>query len=550
MRRRSFWFSFTSILLVTSLWALDLTAIGTIIPAISKDLDTSGDFAWIGTAYALSSTAIRPLIGNLADTMGRKFVILLSLGLFALGSALAGSAQNMAWIISARGVQGLGGGGIATLIDVLAADLVPLNERGLYEGYISLVWAGSSAIGPLVAGSLAERASWRWFFYLNLPICALCSVFIVCFLQVRTPPGNFVSKLAEIDCIGNLLVIAGTTFSTIGLAWAGIRYPWLDIHVSAPLITGFALLIIFLLHQRYIASRPTIPWDIFSSKTAVSAFLTAFAHGITSISFLYYIPIYFQAVLGASLIKSGLYTLPTALLIAPMALINGIIVQRTQRYIPGNCFGWVLSIIGFAVLSLLTPESTAGQWIGYQMIVAAAIGVLYNATIFPALASLPIEQTARIVAFQSFVISFAQTWGLTISASILQNRLLKTLPSSFILDYLSGEADVAVALIQQIPSLPDPIKGEVKGAFASSMSTIWRAMAIVSIIGFLFLALMREVPMRANTDPKYSLEIDNAPSVFEVKLPGLARQQSTSSERSIDFDDRQPLKFSSFVNSS
>ncbi|KAH8795193.1 major facilitator superfamily domain-containing protein [Flagelloscypha sp. PMI_526] len=380
---REFWFSFSSVLLVTCLWALDLTAIATIVPAISKDLNSSGDFAWIGIAYALASTAIRPLISNLADIFGRRFVILLSVSLFALGSALAGCARNMAWIIGARTVQGLGGGGIATLIDAITADLVPLNERGLYEGYVSLAWAGTSAIGPIVAGSLTERASWRWVFYLNLPICALCIILVTFFLAVNAPSGSIVTKLNAVDWTGNLIVISGITFTSVGLAWAGVQYPWSDTHVSAPLILGLALLVIFFLHQRSITQKPTIPRDIICNQTALSAFLTAFIHGIVSISLIshflfhvYYLPIYFQAVLSASPIRSGIDSLPTTLLIAPMALFNGIAVQMTQRYLPGNYVGWILTVIGFGILSMLKMDSSTAEWIGYQIVVAAGVGVL------------------------------------------------------------------------------------------------------------------------------------------------------------------------------
>ncbi|KAH8814688.1 iron permease [Flagelloscypha sp. PMI_526] len=505
-KSREFWFSFSSVLLVTCLWALDLTAIATIVPAISKDLNGSGDFAWIGIAYALASTAIRPLICSLADIFGRRFVILLSVSLFALGSALAGCARNMAWIIGARTVQGLGGGGIATLIDVITADLVPLNERGLYEGYISLAWAGTSAIGPIVAGSLAERASWRWLFYLNLPICALCIILVTFFLAVNTPPGSILTKLNAVDWTGNLIVISGITFTSVGLAWAGVRYPWSDIHVSVPLTLGLALLVIFFLHQRYITPKPTIPWDIICNQTALSGFLTAFIHGIVSISLIYYMPIYFQAVLSASPIRSGIDSLPTALLIAPMALFNGIAVQLTQRYLPGNYIGWILTVTGFGILSMLKVDSSTSEWIGYQIVVAAGVGILYNATIFPALAALPVEKTARIVGFQNFMISFAQTWGITISATILQNRLQSTLPIAFMKDYLTDEVDIAISLISTIPSLPEGLRDEVRAGFASSMSTIWKIMGGLSGMGLLLVLLMREIPMRDMTDPMYALK--------------------------------------------
>ncbi|KAH8810346.1 major facilitator superfamily domain-containing protein [Flagelloscypha sp. PMI_526] len=510
----AFWLSIISLLLSCFLCALDVTAVGTMLPTISNDLGGTDNFAWIGTAYMLAATVFLPLSGNLADIFGRRSILMLFVAIFALGSALAGSAQSMNWLIAARTVQGTGSGGIGTIADIIISDLVPLSERGLYQGLFAVVWAFASAVGPIIGGSLAERASWRWLFYMNLPISGIAIGFVFVFLRVRTPPGAIKSKLAAVDWSGNVIVIAGATLCNIGLSWAGVRYAWSDVHVLAPLIVGFALIIIFVIHQRYIASQPTVPGDVVGNGTTFSAFLGTFIHGITSIALIYYLPVYFQAVLGASPIASGVDILPTSLLIAPMALASGLYTQVFQSYVPCNYVGWITTVAGFGVLSLMKADSSHAQWIGYQFVVATGIGLLFASTVFPALAPLPLERAAASLALLAFIRSFAQSWGITITATILQNELKRSLPAEFISEFPSG-VEIAFAIINQIPSLPEPLQSEVKVAFANSMSTIWKTMVGIAGIGLLSVFLMKEIPLPDVVNATYALTENSAPNDAE-----------------------------------
>ncbi|CAL1715229.1 unnamed protein product [Somion occarium] len=407
-RGKAFWLSFVAIIVTILLSALDLTAIATILPTMTADLNGGDDFTWVGSAYALASTAILPLIGGLADSFGRKPVMLVCIVVFAVGSALAGSAQNMNWMIGARTVQGLGGGGIQTLTNIITSDLVPLAERGTYQGLIGLTIALASGIGPPIGGLLAQDASWRWLFYINLPLCGISFALVLFFLRVRTPPGTVFEKLSKIDWTGNVIIITGTTLAVIGLTWGGTRYPWADARVLAPLIIGLVVMGLFCVYEYYIPKNPTIPFRALANRTSASGFATASVHGVASISIIYYIPIYFQACLGASPIRSGVDMLATALIISPFALICGIVVKVTGKYRPVNYVGWVLMIIGFGLLSLLKADSNTGQWVGYQVLVSAGTGMIFSATVFPVLAPLPVSLTAPALAFFAFVRTFAQ----------------------------------------------------------------------------------------------------------------------------------------------
>ncbi|KAJ7595480.1 iron permease [Mycena floridula] len=500
----SFWLTIVALVITTFLSSLDMTAVSTALPTIVKDLKGGSDFVWIGSAYALSSTAILPLSGKLADIFGRKPTMLGSVALFALGSALSGSSQNMRMLIAARTLQGMGGGSIFNLGEIIVSDLVPLAERGLYQGVFGVTGAVAAAIGPPLGGALGQIA-WRWLFFLNIPLCTIGFILVALFLNVRHPAGSFKEKFVRVDWLGNAIVITGTTLTNVGLAWGGVDSPWTSAKVLVPLILGLVLLGVFLLYEFKVPLEPTIPYDVVSNRTSLSAFLSTALHGITSISIIYYLPIYFQASFGASPIRSGVDMLPTAFFIAPFAIVAGAMTQISHRYRPANYFGWGLSMVGFVLLSLLRTDSSTGSWVGYQIVAGAGTGFLYASTVFAVLAPLPVERAAAALGFFAFSRAFAQTFGLTIASTILQNKLSKTLPAEFVSQFPEG-AQIAVAAIPLIKNLPEPLRTEARAAFATSMSLVWKVMIGVAGLGFLTLPFLKEIPMLRHTDAKFTLQ--------------------------------------------
>ncbi|OCH96313.1 iron permease [Obba rivulosa] len=507
-RGSAFWLSFIAVLSSIFLSAMDLTGVSTILPTVTADLNGGDNYVWVGSAYALASTAILPLTGGLADIFGRKPVMLVAIVFFALGSALAGAAQNMNMMIAARTIQGLGGGSITNLTSIIISDLVPLAERGLFQGILGLTWSLASGMGPPIGGALAEKASWRWLFYINLPITGIAFTLVLLFLRVRTPPGTMQEKVRRVDWFGNLIIIAGTTVAVLGLTWAGGRYSWGSAHVLAPLILGLVTIGVWVLYELRVPPNPTIPFKILANRTSLAGYLGTFAHGITSISLIYYLPVYFQACLGASPIRSGVEMLATALVIAPFALVCGIMVKTSKKYRPANYLGWVLSAIGFGVLSLLKANSPTSKWVGYQLLVSAGTGLIFSATIFPVLAPMPVTMAAPALAFFAFTRAFAQTWGLTIASTILQNQLQKNLPVAFTSQFPSGQ-ELAFAAIPSINNLPEPLRDEVRAAFAKSMSIIWKSMIGICALGFISLLLLQEVEMKVEKDNTFGLDHKN-----------------------------------------
>ncbi|KAF7335243.1 MFS domain-containing protein [Mycena sanguinolenta] len=537
-KSRAFYLSFAAVMVSTFLSALDLTAIGTALPTIADALDdTKGDYIWVGSAYALSSTALVPMSGSLADAFGRRPIMLISIAFFAVGSALAGASQNMNMMIAARGIHsrfislsllakisshcpGIGGGGILNLSEILVADLVPLAERGLYQGLVGFIWSFASCIGWCFGkqGSQGVEISVLCVVFLalcymtftdslvlNLPLTAIAFILVFWFLSVRHPEGSVRSKLAQVDWTGNAMVVVGSGLAIIGMTWGGIRYPWASAQVLAPLIIGFALLVVFAVYETKVPKRPTIPLDVIGQRTSLGALLTTASHAVVSIAVAYYMPVFFQASFGASPLRSAVDFLPTALITAPFGFVGGASISILQKYRAVNGIGWIFTVVGFGLFSTLKEDSSVGKWVGYQAVTAIGTGILYTAPIFPLLAPLPDNRAASGLALFTFTRAFFQTWGITISSTILQNMLEKKLPAAFVAQFPPG-FEIAYAAIPAIKQLEEPLKKQVQAAFADSMAVIWQVMIGIAGLGFLLTLLMAEVPMSKSVDENYALK--------------------------------------------
>ncbi|EIM85230.1 iron permease [Stereum hirsutum FP-91666 SS1] len=499
-----FWLVFVANLTVDLLSALDLTAVSTALPTIVHQLNGI-DFIWVGSAYTIASTAVLPLIGGLVSVFGRKPVLLIFIALFALGSAICGSSWSMNMLISGRAIQGFGGGGCIAITEIIYADIVPLPERGKFQGITASVWAFACAIGPPIGGALANSgAKWRWLFFLNLPVTALAAFLVYFFLHVFTPKASLREKVLRMDWIGLIVIISGTLSVSIALTLAGVRFPWSSAHILAPLTLGLLAIAFFFVVESRWAKEPTVPPFLLSNRTSLSGYIGTFFHGILSMAVIFYLPLYFQASKLASPIRSGIDLFGIAFIVPTFAIGTGLSVQLISRYRPQNYIGWALTVIGTGLLSLLNADSSTAMLFGFQVLVGAGLGIVWISTQFPILAPLPYSNNAHALAFFTFTRCFAQTWGTVIGGTILQNSLQSRLPPSFIATLPQG-TQLAYSIIPLISSLTEPLKTQVRVAFAESAQLIWRVMIGISLAGLLSCGLMREVEMRTDMDETWAL---------------------------------------------
>ncbi|KAJ3552285.1 hypothetical protein NM688_g4228 [Phlebia brevispora] len=484
--------------------ALEFTSVGTALPTIIHDLQGQ-DFVWIGSAYALASTALLPASGGMAEIFGRRITMLISLALFALGSALCGSAKNMNWLIAARTIQGAGGGGILALGSIVISDLVPLKERGSYNGIIGLMWAFASGMGPIVGGALAERGQWRWLFYLNLPITGFAAVLVFVFMRLPTPRGSFRDKIRRMDWIGNVIIIASSTACVIGLTWGGVKFAWSSAQVLAPLIIGLVGIAGFLVYEAKIASEPVVPFTLLSNRTTLSGYLQTFINPIAVMAVIYFLPSYFQACKGASPIRSGVDIFGFSIPVGPALVIAGASVQITKKYRVQLWFGWVLVILAAGTMSTIKADTALANTVGYTVLHGVGMGIIYATTYFPVLAPLPVSENAHALAFFSFCRAFALVWGVTIGTAVLQTQLGHRLPAEFLSQFPEGVA-IAYSIIPVIKTLEDPLRTQVRDAFADSIAVIWKVNIGIAGMGLLSSLAMKSLPLHTEVDKRWGLD--------------------------------------------
>ncbi|KAH0828708.1 MFS general substrate transporter [Lanmaoa asiatica] len=486
---------FASMCTCLFLSALEVSSVATALPTIANALHAS-QFTWVGSAYALASTAFLPMSGGLAQTFGRRPTILMTIGLFALGSGICGGANSMNMLIAGRTLQGLGGGGIQSLTEIILADLITLQERGVYVGLYGLTWCIATSIGPVVGGSLAVRGQWRWLFYLNLPVCLISCVSVIFLVDLPIPPGSYRDKFMRMDWIGNFLVISSTVAYTIGLTWGGITAPWSSATVLVPLVLGFFGLGVFIAYEATLAKRPLPPIRI--------RYIQTFCSAVTGLAVNFYYPVYFQACKGASPVASGIYSLAFAS-VGPAGVAAGLSVQVTRRYRPQMWIGWTLSIIGFGLLSTVGATDSIGKSAGYLVLLGWGTGMTAATSMFPIQAPLPVTQNAPALTFMWFLRSFAIVWGITIGSTILQNELAKKLPASFIQSLPQGAA-IMYALIPQLSTLPPQTRLEVQDAFASSLAVLWRVSAAINGAGLVASLFMKGLSLNNTLDADWTVK--------------------------------------------
>ncbi|TFY56617.1 hypothetical protein EVG20_g8862 [Dentipellis fragilis] len=518
-----FWLIIVSLMMSTFIFALDAVAVGNALPSIVYDL-TGTQFVWIGSAYSLAACAFLPMTGALAQAVGRRVVMLCALAFFAVGSAICGAASSMNILIVGRTIQGVGGGGITSLSQIILSDLVPLRERGAFSGFLAVALTIASCIGPVVGGAFAQISQWRWLFYFNIPFCCLNGAFISICLQMKTPPDS-IEKLKNIDWIGNVLIILSTTAVVIGLTWGGVQFPWTSAKVLVPLILGLVGLCVFIIYEVTLANNPMVPVILMSNRTGLSGFIQSFLNQFTTCAIIYYLAVYFQACKNASPIASGVDCFGLAFTAAPMAMVTGILITKSANYRPQIWIGWALTTLGCGLLSSLDAESSRAKAIGFQLLVGSGLGIAYMGTYFPILAPLPVTENARAMALLVFLRNFAVVWGITIGGTILQNGLQKNLPAEFTGQFTES-TQIAYAVIPQISNLPQPLKDEVRRAFADSVRVIWQLLTGISGMGFLVSLAMKGLPLHTSTDQEWSMQ--------DRKADMLKQMESTNVSAAVD----------------
>ncbi|PFH49132.1 hypothetical protein AMATHDRAFT_148324 [Amanita thiersii Skay4041] len=516
-----FWGVFLALMAASFASAIEFVSVSTALPDITHELH-GYQFVWVGSAYILAATAFLPLSGDLSQVFGRRPIMLASLFFFILGSILCGAATSMNFLITGRAVQGLGGGGIIALTEIIVSDMVALRERGTYRGIILVAWAVASFIAPIIGGSLAEKGEWRWLFYLNIFTSGLAAVLVIYFLRLKTPEGTIRERLKRIDWLGNALVIASTTSCVIALTWGGVQYPWSSARVLTPLIVGFFGLACFFIYEMKFAAYPIVPFTLMSTLTGLSGYIQTFLGAVLMLAVVYYTPVYFQGCKGASPIAAGVDLFGLAFIIAPVCVVAGVSVAVTKRYRPQLWLGWCIMIVGSYLFSTLKPESSRASALGFEIVTGIGLGIVYSVTFFPVLAPLPVKENAHALALFTFIRSFGQIWGVTIGSTIIQGYLATHLPPEFVAQFPQG-TEIAYSTIPLINKLEPVLAAQIRTAFAGGLKRFWEVMTGIGGAGLVVSLAMKHLTLHTMKDEDWGIE--QQPSAHSDERRGCAKEE-------------------------
>ncbi|PBP18822.1 major facilitator superfamily transporter [Diplocarpon rosae] len=399
--------------------ALDITIITTALPTISEYFQSNASYTWIGSAYMLANAASVPSWGKFSDIWGRKPILLVASAVFFVGSLLAAVSVSIGMLITARAIQGIGGGGLIILVNICITDLFSMRNRGAYYGVIGMVWALACAVGPILGGVFTEKVSWRWCFYINLW-----------------------DGLKAVDWTGSLTVVGGTLMLLLGLEFGGVTHPWDSATVICLIVFGVLVGGLFILNEWKLARYPVMPLRIFKHRSNIASLGVCFCHGFVFIAGTYYAPLFFQAVLGATPLLSGVYLLPFAMSLSITSGFTGVFIKKTGKYLPAIWFGLSFMLLGFGLYIDFPRHPGWAKIIVYQIV--AGIGNRYP-TLLAALG----PETASFVS--------------------------------------GGSAGASIGLVSQLPAAQREI---ARDAFYQSLRTMWIIYVAFAALGLVCCAFV------------------------------------------------------------
>ncbi|EFX03793.1 major facilitator superfamily transporter [Grosmannia clavigera kw1407] len=467
--------------------ALDVTIVTVAIPTISNEFNSTVGYTWIGSAYLLANAAAAPSWGKISDIWGRKQVLLIAVAIFWLGSLLSGTSVSMAMLIAARAIQGVGGGGIIVLVNVCISDLFSLRKRGKYFGLVALVWALSGGIGPIIGGAFTTHVSWRWCFYINLPISGVCFFFLAFVLKLHNPRTGLLEGLAAVDWAGTLTIVGGTLMILLGLTFGNVVYPWRSATVICLLVFGFVVVGLFIVIEAYFSRIPVMPMRLFKSRAAIAAFTCCFFHGLVYISGSYYLPTYFQAVVGASPLMSGVYVLPFSILISASSAVTGFTILKTGKFQVLIVAGFVILTFGFSLFTILGAKIEWARCIIIQIVAAVGIGLNFQSPLIALQATVQQRDIATATATFGFTRQLATAISVVIGGVVFQNTMQQQ-HQSLVASIGEETANLftgsnAASSVYIIKDLDDTAKVFVREAYWKSLRAMYIMFAALAGVG-------------------------------------------------------------------
>ncbi|MET8169662.1 MFS transporter [Streptomyces sp. NPDC005329] len=486
--------SIGALLLGMLLAALDQTIVSTALPTIVSDLGGMEHLSWVVTAYLLASTAATPLWGKLGDQYGRKRLFQIAIVIFLIGSALCGMAQNMPQLIAFRALQGLGGGGLMVLSMAIVGDLVPPRDRGRYQGLFGAVFGATSVLGPLLGGLFTEHLSWRWVFYVNLPVGVVALAVIAAVLHIPRKSTKHV-----IDYLGTFLIAAVATCLVLVASLGGTTWDWDSPQIVGLAVLGVLLAVAFVAAERR-AAEPVLPLKLFRIRTFTLSAVISFIVGFAMFGAMTYLPTFLQVVQGVSPTLSGVHMLPmvAGLLLASTA--SGQIVSRTGRWKVFPVAGTGITTLGLLLLHRLDEHSSTGAMSACFLVFGLGLGLVMQVLVLIVQNAVAYEDLGVATSGATFFRSIGASFGVAIFGTIFSSRLGDKLTDAYRGEQLPS--GVSVGALESDPrgiaELPSTLRPQALDAYASAITDVFLYAAPVALVGFVLAWFLKEDPLRGS----------------------------------------------------
>jgi EmrB/QacA subfamily drug resistance transporter len=460
-----------AIMVALLLAALDQTIVATALPAIVTDLGGLTSYSWVITAYVLAMTVTVPLYGKLGDIHGRRLLYIVAISIFLVGSVLCGFAQSMGQLVGARVVQGMGAGGLFALAHATIGVIIPPRDRGRYQGLIGATFAAGSIIGPALGGLIVDNATWRWVFYVNLPVGAVALAVIAIAIPKRT-----VRREHSLDLLGATLLAAGTSAFLFGLVWGGQQHPWGSAQVLGAFGIAAATLTAFAFVERR-AKEPILPFEFLRRPTVAAGVAAIGLSAMAMVGTIAFVPLFVQGVIGTSATSSGVVLTPFMLGAVIASALSGQWISKTGRYRANALVGPIVLGAGLFLLSRMDTATTNAQAAAFMVISGVGLGLMMQVFVVAVQNEVPTRAMGSATALTQFARSIGATLGVTAMGVIVNHGL----PSGAPLDR------------QAVHRLPP----QLREALADALHPAFLAASGLCVVTLVIVALwLKEVPLR------------------------------------------------------
>ncbi|GAA2146505.1 MDR family MFS transporter [Glycomyces algeriensis] len=481
---------FATIMLGMLMAALDQTIVSTALPTIVADLGSPGHMAWVVTSYLLAEAIAAAVVGKFGDMFGRKAIFQISAVVFVGGSALAGFSDGMVFLIVSRAVQGLGAGGLMVTAMALIADVIPLRDRGKYQGAMGAVFGVTTVLGPTLGGLFTDHLSWRWCFYVNLPI----AVVMIAMAAATIPRVRSVVK-PVIDYLGLILVAVGTTLLILALEWGGDEYAW-DSGVILGMFAGAGVAILLFIVVERRAAEPILPMALFANPVFTVSSILSFIVGFAMLGAMTFLPTYLQYVDGTSATVSGYRTLPMVAGMMVCSILSGSVVSRTGRYKIFPILGTFIMGVGLYLMSTMGTDTSIWLESLYMLVFGSGLGLAMQVLTIAVQNTVPYAQMGAATSGVTFFRTIGSTFGTAIFGTLFTNHSTPLLAAA----YAESGVDPAVAASPAaLHELPDAVIAPIIQAYADSIDFVFFWTVPVAAVGFVVAWFLVERPLHDAT---------------------------------------------------